>query len=108
MEPFISPSLFNATGDLNVVDDYTYGQKYGSAAAATRLKRHWDTWITEDSFKTIKSYGLNHVRVPIGVWAINKNTTEPYATGQYPYLQKAVAWAEKYGLKVIIDIHGAP
>lgn len=41
LEPFLTPSIFLATGDQNVVDEYTYGQKYGSAGAATRLKNHW-------------------------------------------------------------------
>ena len=33
---------------------------------------------------------------------------EPYIQGQLPYLDDAVSWAEKYGLKLIIDLHGAP
>jgi len=33
---------------------------------------------------------------------------EPYIQGQLPYLDKAVSWASKYGLKIIVDLHGAP
>ena len=33
---------------------------------------------------------------------------EPYIQGQLPYLDKAVDWACRYGLKVIVDLHGAP
>jgi glucan 1,3-beta-glucosidase len=64
--------------------------------------------VTEDDFKTIASYGLNHVRIPIGYWALDTSKGEAYPQGQYPYLLKAVQWAAKYGLKVMIDIHGAP
>lgn len=32
---------------------------------------------------------------------------EPYITGQLPYLLKAVEWAEKYRLRVIIALYGA-
>lgn len=28
------------------------------------------TWITEADFATIASYGLNHVRIPIGYWSV--------------------------------------
>lgn len=49
---------------------------------------------------------LNHVRVPIGYWAFETAAGEPYIPGQLPYLHKAVAWAQKYGLKVIVDLHG--
>lgn len=41
LEPFLTPSIFLATGDQNVVDEYTYGLKYGSSGAAARLKNHW-------------------------------------------------------------------
>ena len=110
VESFITPSIFTATNDLNVKDEYTYGQKYGSANAAQRLQPHWDQFITEKSFQLMASYGLNHVRIPIGYWGIPgiANSSEPFATGQYPYLLKAVGWAQKYNLNVVIDLHGAP
>ena len=51
---------------------------------------------------------LNHVRLPIGYWAIDKRPDEPYISGQAPYIRKAVTWARKHGLKVWLDLHGAP
>jgi glucan 1,3-beta-glucosidase len=51
---------------------------------------------------------LNHVRIPIGYWAFEVGPGEPYISGQLPYLQKAVTWAGSYGIKVIVDLHGAP
>lgn len=33
---------------------------------------------------------------------------EPYIQGQAEYLEKAVEWARKYDIKVMIDLHGAP
>lgn len=36
------------------------------AEATKRLRAHWDSFYTENDFHTIKSYGLNHVRIPIG------------------------------------------
>jgi len=33
---------------------------------------------------------------------------EPYIQGQLAYLDKAVDWAGQHGLKVIVDLHGAP
>lgn len=41
LEPFITPSIFTATGDAKVVDEWAYGAKYGSAEAGRRLKSHW-------------------------------------------------------------------
>jgi len=49
---------------------------------------------------------LNHVRVPIGYWAFDTSGGEPFIDGQVDYLFKAVGWANKHGLKVIVDLHG--
>jgi len=53
-------------------------------------------------------FSLNHVRIPIGYWAYDVGPSEPYISGQHNYLLKAIAWAEKYDLKVIVDLHGVP
>ena len=49
---------------------------------------------------------LNHVRIPIGYWAFNLYPGDEFVQGQLPYLLKAVDWAEKYGLKIIIVLYG--
>jgi aryl-phospho-beta-D-glucosidase BglC (GH1 family) len=54
------------------------------------------------------SLRLNHVRIPIGYWAYEVASGEPYIQGQREYLLKATDWAGKHGLKVIIDLHGVP
>lgn len=46
-QPWITPSIFDNTGDSRVVDEFTYGQFVPSSTAASVLKSHWDTWITE-------------------------------------------------------------
>ncbi|TFK77419.1 glycoside hydrolase family 5 protein [Pluteus cervinus] len=106
LEPWITPSLFDNTGDSRIVDEWTFGQYQSRTTAANTLKQHWDTWITASDFAQIAAAGLNHVRIPIGYWAFEVGAGEPYITGQLPYLQNAVAWAGTYGLKVIIDLHG--
>ena len=53
-------------------------------------------------------HSLNHVRLPIGYWAFEVGSGEPYITGQLDYLKKAITWASNHDLKLIIDLHGAP
>ncbi|KAF9479442.1 glycoside hydrolase family 5 protein [Pholiota conissans] len=108
LESWITPSLFDATNNSRIIDEYTFGKYQSSKVASATLKKHWDTWITEKDFKDIAAAGLNHVRIPIGYWAFDISTGEPYVQGQLPYLNKAVDWAAKYNLKVIVDLHGAP
>ncbi|KAK7032151.1 hypothetical protein VNI00_013325 [Paramarasmius palmivorus] len=108
LEPWITPSLFEQTGNNDIVDEWTFGQLQDRGRAEATLRQHWDTWITEQDFEDIKNAGLNHVRIPIGYWAFDVGNGEPYISGQLPYLQKAVGWASSRGIKVIVDLHGAP
>lgn len=108
LEPWITPSIFDNTGNPNIVDEWTFGQYQDQNTARNTLTNHWNTWITEGDFAAIAAAGLNHVRIPIGYWAFDVSAGEPYIQGQLPYLQNAVTWAQNHGLKVIIDLHGAP
>lgn len=52
----------------------------------------------------------------IGYWSIPITSSDtnyttsanPYIPGAWPYLLRALGWAKKHGLHVIIDLHGAP
>lgn len=106
-EPFITPSLFDATGSDEVVDEWTLSQFYGKKKAQQVLKQHWSSFYAASDFKAMAAAGLNHVRIPVGFWILDIKGSEPYVNGQMPYLQSAVMWAKANGLSVIIDLHGA-
>ncbi|KIY50406.1 exo-beta-1,3-glucanase [Fistulina hepatica ATCC 64428] len=108
LEPWITPSLFDNTGNGAIIDEWTFCGYQDAATATAALKNHWDTWITESDFADIAAAGLNHVRIPIGYWAFDVEDGEPFIQGQSEYLDKAVSWAKTHGLKVIVDLHGAP
>lgn len=102
-EPFIKPSLYAqwANGG-GVVDEYTFCKALGPTEAKQRLSAHWNSWITEADFQEIASKGFNHVRIPIGYWAVQTNNGDPYVSGQLDILDKAIGWARNSGLKVLI------
>jgi glucan 1,3-beta-glucosidase len=107
LEPWITPSLFSQwTDGGGVVDEYTYCHALGKAEATSRLTKHWNTWITQADFNEIAAVGLNHVRIPIGYWALSPIDGEPYVHGQLAALDRAIGWARSAGLKVILDLHG--
>lgn len=66
LEGFITPTLFDETGNEKVIDEYTFTKLQDKATAEAALKKHWDTFITEQDFADIAAAGLNHVRIPIG------------------------------------------
>lgn len=61
-QPWITPSIFENTGNDDILDEYTFGQMQNPQTALSVLENHWQTWIVEDDFKQMKSVGLNHVR----------------------------------------------
>ncbi|PWN34494.1 putative EXG1-exo-beta-1,3-glucanase, major isoform [Meira miltonrushii] len=105
-EPWITPSLFDDTGDSRVIDEWTFGEYVSDAAS--RLEHHWATFYTESDFAQIAAAGLNHVRIPIGYWALDKGSSPFIQGNQYNYLKQAVGWARNHGLKVLVDLHGVP
>ncbi|MCJ1253674.1 exo-1,3-beta-glucanase [Lignoscripta atroalba] len=105
LEPWITPSIFQAQ-DGSVVDEWTLTEKVPNAADI--LRQHWDTWATLADFQRIAAAGFNTVRIPIGYWAYQKAPGDPYIQGAAPYIDAAIDWARQTGLKVWIDLHGAP
>ncbi|MCJ1291709.1 exo-1,3-beta-glucanase [Xylographa carneopallida] len=108
LEPWITPSIFEATNNDAIVDEFTLTQSLGQDAASSILTNHWNTWITQDDFNQIAAAGLNHVRIPIGYWAVAPLQGDPYVQGQLPVLDQAIGWARSAGLRVLLDLHGAP
>ncbi|KAF2260239.1 exo-1,3-beta-glucanase [Lojkania enalia] len=107
LEPWITPSVFDNTGRADIVDEYTLGQYLGHDAALAILRKHWDSWATWQDFNKIKQSGFNLVRIPIGYWAYD-TFGAPYVQGAAVYVDAAVDWARSLGLKIVIDLHGAP
>ncbi|TXT12901.1 hypothetical protein VHUM_01302 [Vanrija humicola] len=108
IEPWITPSLFDNTGNDGIVDEWTFAAYQDRGVAAAALKRHWDTFYTEADFAQIAAAGLNHVRIPVPHYGWQLAPGEPYIQGQAPYLDRAVGWARNHGLKVLIELHTAP
>ena len=70
------------------------------------MSQHWNSFITANDFQQISAAGMNHVRIPIGYWAVVPQEGEPYVQGQLDVLDQAIGWARDAGLKVIVDLHG--
>lgn len=82
-------------------------EKLGHDAALSILRNHWDTWVRWEDFNKIKQSGFNIVRIPVGFWAYDTFGTA-YVSGAAVYIDAAIDWSRSLGLKIIIDLHGAP
>jgi glucan 1,3-beta-glucosidase len=104
LEPWITPSLFEQGGP-DAVDEWCLSEALGDSAQST-LSQHWNSFITADDFQQISAAGMNHVRIPVGYWAVVPQKGEPFVQGQLDVLDQAIGWARDAGLKVIVDLHG--
>jgi endoglycosylceramidase len=67
----------------------------------------WGSWRshTEDDYVRIASWGFNVVRLPIA-WSYIEPQPGVYDISYFEnYIDKDVAWAKKYGIYIILDMH---
>jgi glucan 1,3-beta-glucosidase len=113
LEKWMTPSLFSG---LEAVDETTFCAELGGKAPEV-LRRHWESFVTEDDFAWIAARGLNSVRIPVGHWIFGPpypyhpkygGNPHPFVEGGIEFLDLAFDWAEKHGLLVQLDLHAAP
>jgi glucan 1,3-beta-glucosidase len=100
LEKWITPNLFK---DTDAQDEYSFCNNAGKQELQ-KLKKFRDHFITKSDFEWLAEHGIEAVRLPIGYWAFGN--ASPYLS-TVEYLDKAFAWAEETGLKILLDLHGA-
>jgi aryl-phospho-beta-D-glucosidase BglC (GH1 family) len=102
LEKWMSPDLFFG---LKAEDETYFCRELPEKELEARLNIHRSYYITERDFACIAGRGLNAVRIPVPYFIFGDCKPFP---GCIDYLDKAFSWAEKYGLKILIDLHTAP
>ncbi len=102
LEKWMNPALFDGT---TAEDEYYLPRQLAPEVYEARMKIHRSEYITERDFVTMKRMGLNTVRIPVPYFIFGDR--EPFI-GCIGELDKAFLWAERYGLKILIDLHTAP
>ncbi|WP_426103478.1 carbohydrate-binding protein [Massilia sp. TSP1-1-2] len=106
----MNSSIANSGGAI--ADQCTLESTLASRFGVTekeRLMNVWrDSYITARDFDLIKAMGMNVVRVPF-LYDVVENKNAPYTlrADAWKYLDFAVNEAEKRGMYVILDLHGA-
>ncbi|XP_028794885.1 probable glucan 1,3-beta-glucosidase A [Neltuma alba] len=103
------PTVFLLTISKRMQGEFQVTNGYGPHKAPQVMKEHWSTFIVEDDFEFIVKSNLNAVRIPVGWWIASEPAPPPpYVGGSLQALDNAFSWAQKYGVKIIIDLHAAP
>ncbi|WP_077611783.1 glycoside hydrolase family 5 protein [Clostridium sp. Marseille-P2415] len=102
LEKWMNPALFEGT---TAEDEYWLPRQLSREVYEARIKIHRSEYISERDFVTIKSWNMDAVRIPVPYFIFGDREPFPGCIGE---LDKAFNWAEKYGLKILIDLHTAP
>lgn len=78
----------------------------GWFSQCVHTREHYDSFIKDEDFKKIASWGADHVRVPVDYELIEDALGEPVEEG-YERLEKTVALCRENGLKMVLDLHKA-
>lgn len=88
-------------------------QRFGAEKTAEIEKAFMDNFITEEDIAQIEKLGFNCVRVPFwyrnfmnedGTWLIENHDANP----GFERIDWLIETCEKYGIYIILDMHGAP
>lgn len=104
-EPWVTPSLFAATGASN---DAELQQALGAARYNERMRRHFETFISEDDFRRIASIGLNSVRLPVPWCAFGIQREDDERISVIDYIDRAMEWGACHGVSVLLDLATVP
>ncbi len=61
-------------------------------------------FITEPDVEKIATWGVDHVRIPVDYNVLEDDNGGYIETG-FKLIDNALSWCEKYGLKVVLDLH---
>lgn len=102
LEKWMSPALFEGT---TAEDEYYLPRQLKKEVYEARINIHRSEYITERDFAAIRAMGMEAVRIPVPYFIFGDR--EPFI-GCVRELDKAFNWAERYRLKILIDLHTAP
>jgi glucan 1,3-beta-glucosidase len=134
LERWMDPGMFAGT---DAADETWLNRLLDPAVLARRLEAHRDTYVAEADFRWIAAMGCNFVRIPVpyfvfgdrspavGARGVSGSGTQGLrkraeafprggenmpqdVPGLIPYLDRAMDWAGKYGLKILLDLHTTP
>ncbi|HEY0063038.1 MAG TPA: carbohydrate-binding protein [Telluria sp.] len=106
----MNQNMSNSSGVINdqCTLESTLSARFGQPEKERLMGAFRDSWITARDFDLIKSMGMNVVRVPFN-YALIEDETRPYTlrADAWKHLDFAINEAEKRGMYVILDLHGA-
>ncbi len=72
-------------------------------------REHFERYLTEEDFRRIASWGLDHVRLPFDYTILEREEALfQYTTWGFELLERGIFWCRRNRLNVVLDLHRAP
>ena len=102
LEKWMKPDLFEST---HTEDETWLSRKLPADEFAKLIKEHRDTYVTEEDFRFLAEHGVNAARLPVPYFAFGDR---PPFVGCIEWIDKAMDWGEKHGIRLLLDLHTVP
>lgn len=90
---------------MKKLEGFMHGINLGGwLSQCDHTKERYDTFITEKDIEIIAGWKLDHIRVPVD-YDLVEDEAGNYKEDGFAYIQKAIDWAKKYDLNMILDLH---
>lgn len=99
VEKWLTPSIFAGT---EAEDEWSLAQ---TSEGRKRIRNHRSSFITEADFAWLRQHQVELLRLPVPYWAVIDAVDYESAQAELAW---AMSMAEKYEMKVLLDLHAAP
>ena len=84
---------------------YTRGINLGGwLSQCPHTRERYERFIGEDDIRTIRDWGLDHIRVPVD-YELVEDENGAFREDGFVYIQRAIDWCRRYGLRMVLDLH---
>jgi len=97
--------------DKHIEDEWTLVKVHGGPLdqrAIQLIRSHWETFVSESDLDRLKSFGVSHVRIPIGWWLVDYDAADGFVDGGKHYLSRVLHWLQLRGMHALLDLHAVP
>lgn len=102
LEKWMAPELFAGT---DADDEWDLTHALDETRRRERYTTHRDGWISGRDFAYLRARGVSLLRLPVPYFVFGD--VAPFV-GCIEYIDRAFAWAERYGLQLLLDLHTVP
>ena len=88
--------------------DQAFRELIGNTATTEFWDSFLDNYIIEADIKWLSEAGVNIIRLPFDYRLLTHDDFIGRDIHGFEYLDKAIAWCEKYDIYVLLDMHAAP